>query len=196
MDKNRFKQLLESTMGNVKPLIMEQDGSESDDLINKGGYSLPQDYHLKSRQRGCTDPKAVNYNKYSTTDDGSCKYENEFEWVTDYDKGINMSIQKNLPSMLFFTGSDWCSWCKKLKLQVFDTPEFKKWAKNNIIPIELDSPRNNRDAHKDLETKYNVGGYPTVVFLDVNQNVIGKSGYNPGGASSWISDAESKLNIK
>ena len=24
MDKNRFKQLLESTMGNVKPLVMEQ----------------------------------------------------------------------------------------------------------------------------------------------------------------------------
>lgn len=194
MDKFRFKQLLESTIGNVKPLISEQD--EFDDLINKQGYSLPKDYHLKTRQRGCTDPKALNYNKYSTIDDGSCKYENEFEWITDYNKGISMSIQKNLPSMLFFTGSDWCSWCKKLKLQVFDTPEFKNWAKNNIIAIELDSPSKNRDAHQDLKIKYNVSGYPTVIFLDANQNVLGKSGYNPGGASSWISDAESKLNIE
>jgi len=32
MDKNRFKQLLESTMGNVKPLIMEQVTGDSQNL--------------------------------------------------------------------------------------------------------------------------------------------------------------------
>ncbi len=179
----------------VKRVIVEQD--EFDDLINKGGYFFDKDYHLKTRKRGCTDPKALNYNKYSTIDDGSCKYENEFEWITDYDKGISMSIQKNLPSMLFFTGSDWCSWCKKLKLQVFDTPEFKNWAKNNIIAIELDSPSKNRNAHQDLEIKYNVRGYPTVIFLDTKQNRLGDSGgYMPGGPSNWIANAESKLNMK
>lgn len=47
MDKNRFKQLLESTMGNVKPLIMEQPtgGTQTNTMItdikkfaNDNGY--------------------------------------------------------------------------------------------------------------------------------------------------------------
>jgi len=196
MDKFRFKQLLESPLGNVKPLISEQDEFEFDDLINKGGYSLPNDYHLKRRKKGCTDPKALNYDKLSTIDDGSCKYENESEWITDYNEGIRMSIEKNLPSILFFTGSDWCGWCKRLKKEVFDTPEFKNWTKNNIIPIELDSPNANRDAHKDLVDKYNIEGYPTVIFLDTKQNKLGKTGYIPGGPSSWISKAETILNME
>jgi len=33
MDKNRFKQLLESTMGNVKPLIMEENGITITDFV-------------------------------------------------------------------------------------------------------------------------------------------------------------------
>ena len=34
--------------------------------------------------------------------------------------------------MLFFTGSDWCGWCMRLQREVFLTPEFTKWAKDNV----------------------------------------------------------------
>lgn len=36
-------------------------------------------------------------------------------WHTDLNKAIELSKKENKPLMLFFTGSDWCGWCKKLQ---------------------------------------------------------------------------------
>ena len=46
-------------------------------------------------------------------------------------KAIQISQQTGKPLMLFFTGSDWCGWCKRLVKEVYKTPEFNKWAKKN-----------------------------------------------------------------
>ena len=52
----------------------------------------------------------------------------ELVWHTDVNKAINISVQTGKPLFFFFTGSDWCGWCKKLVREVFVKPEFKKWA--------------------------------------------------------------------
>ena len=36
----------------------------------------------------------------------------ELVWHTDVNKAINISTQSGKPLFLFFTGSDWCGWCK------------------------------------------------------------------------------------
>ena len=46
------------------------------------------------------------------------------EWHTNVNKAINISTQTEKPLFLFFTGSDWCGWCKKLVAEVFEKPEF------------------------------------------------------------------------
>ena len=33
----------------------------------------------------------------------------------------------------FFTGSDWCIWCKRLVSEVFEVKEFKDWAEKHYI---------------------------------------------------------------
>ena len=40
--------------------------------------------------------------------------------------------------MANFTGSDWCGWCIRLDKAVFNTDEFKAWASENVILLELD----------------------------------------------------------
>ena len=40
-------------------------------------------------------------------------------------------MKSKKPMLLFFTGSDWCGWCKDL-LEVYNG-EFKKWAKNVVL---------------------------------------------------------------
>ena len=55
-------------------------------------------------------------------------------WLTNIDQAIAQSMETEKPIMLFFTGSDWCGWCKRLVKEVFDQKEFKDWAKDKIIP--------------------------------------------------------------
>ena len=56
--------------------------------------------------------------------------------------------------LLDFTGSDWCGWCKRLKAEVFDQPEFAEFAQANLIMVEVDFPRNKPEtAAAKVQTK-------------------------------------------
>lgn len=74
MGLNRFKQLLESTMGNVKPLITEDDEQKNkyDELINSG-LSPMQAYYLVQIKNGWEDilinPMKNQYGFYDFVDE-------------------------------------------------------------------------------------------------------------------------------
>ena len=63
------------------------------------------------------------------------------EWHTDINKAINISVESGKPLFFFFTGSDWCGWCKRLQKEVFFKLEFATWANKNVVLVELDFPR-------------------------------------------------------
>jgi thiol-disulfide isomerase/thioredoxin len=92
------------------------------------------------------------------------------EWHTDVNKAINISIQTGKPLFFFFTGSDWCGWCKKLQKEVFFKPEFKKWANSSVVLVELDFPRRTpisddlKKQNRELGNLFGVRGYPTGWF--------------------------------
>lgn len=120
-------------------------------------------------------------------------------WTTDYAKAVDMSKKSGKPIMAFFTGSDWCGWCKKLKSEVLDTKDFLAWAKDKVILLELDYPHNVKqsDAVKKqnmaLQSKYRIQGFPTVLFLKADGKVIGQYGYDEGGAKVWTAKADKYL---
>ena len=131
-------------------------------------------------------------------------------WHTDMSKATDISIKENKPMFLFFTGSDWCGWCIRLQKEVFKTPEFIKWAKDNVVLVELDFPRKNNqtDAVKlqnaQLQQQLQVNGYPTVWFVSatktaeakINLNALGSSGYVAGGPKVWIDGANQIIKKK
>ena len=135
----------------------------------------------------------------------------ELVWHTDVNKAINISIQTGKPLFFFFTGSDWCGWCKKLVREVFVKPEFATWADKNVVLVELDFPKRTKlpeatqKQNRELGQIFGVRGYPTGWFVTpkitagkVNLKKIGDrpQGYVAGGPKNWIAGANKILKAK
>jgi len=68
------------------------------------------------------------------------------QWLTDYKAALKAARKGNQIVLVDFTGSDWCGWCIKLDHEVFETDEFRAWAKKKkVVLLKLDFPR-----HKEL----------------------------------------------
>ncbi|MFK7050463.1 Disulfide bond reductase DsbH precursor [Flavobacterium columnare] len=128
------------------------------------------------------------------------------EWHTDVKKAVALAKKQDKPLFFFFTGSDWCGWCIRLQKEVFKTPEFEKWAKENVILVELDFPRRTEQAtelktqNTQLQQLFQVQGYPTVWFVQaqekegkINFQQLGSTGYVAGGPAVWIDGANKIL---
>jgi len=127
----------------------------------------------------------------------------EPDWNTDLMAAVDEAISENKPLMLFFTGSDWCGWCKRLQAEVFYKPAFGKWADENVVLVELDFPRRTpqpeevKQQNMNMQRMFGVRGYPTIWFVhptkdgdQINFEKIGSTGYVRGGESAWLAEAE------
>ncbi len=101
-------------------------------------------------------------------------------WEVNIDKAYEMSQKTGKPILANFTGSDWCGWCKRLDKSVFHTEEFKKWAADNVILLELDFPRRMqlpaeiRKQNANLQRAFSITGYPTIWVFDLDKDEAGK----------------------
>ena len=117
-------------------------------------------------------------------------------WTDDYAKAVEKAKAEKKNLLLDFTGSDWCGYCIALDKEVFSTPKFKSWAKDNAILVKVDFPKSVKQSekvktqNKDLKTKFPFNGYPTVVVIDPEGKVLArKSGYHPGsGPATYLSE--------
>ena len=119
------------------------------------------------------------------------------DWLTDYDKARTVAEKSNRPILVDFSGSDWCGWCKRLDEQVFQLPEFKEWAKKNVVLCLLDFPRNpakvspaQRQKNQEVARGFGVRGYPTVLLLETDGTLIARTGYREGGATKYVEHLE------
>jgi thioredoxin-related protein len=93
-------------------------------------------------------------------------------WGDDYEKSLAKAKEDQKMVLLDFTGSDWCGYCVKLDEEVFSKSAFKKFAKENLVLVELDYPRGKnlpkktKEQNDGLKSKYGISGYPTIILLD------------------------------
>lgn len=113
-------------------------------------------------------------------------------WQTDYDAALKQAAAENKYVLVDFSGSDWCGWCMKLDEEVFSQPEFTAYAKENLICVLVDFPNSKpqsdeqKKANRVLAEKYNIEGFPTVLILNPQGKMIGRDGYQPGGAAGYV----------
>lgn len=113
-------------------------------------------------------------------------------WVTDYARALQRAGEENRFVLMNFTGSDWCGWCIKLDQEVFSRPAFIDFARENLILVYVDYPQKKplpaelAQQNEALRRQYGVQGFPTIVLLDPSGNVIGQTGYQPGGPGKFV----------
>ncbi|MEZ5164046.1 MAG: thioredoxin family protein [Fimbriimonadaceae bacterium] len=121
-------------------------------------------------------------------------------WQTNYSEAVKEAKATNKPMLVNFTGSDWCGWCIRLKKEVFTKRDFRKWAAENVVLVELDYPQQTpqsdaiKKQNKALAEKYRIESFPTILFINGKEEVIGQSGYlRDPGPKAWTKYADSMI---
>ncbi len=106
------------------------------------------------------------------------------------------------PICLFFTGSDWCIWCIRMEKQIVGTSEFASFSRQNLHMVQIDFPQSTqldesiKQQNRLLKQKYDVSGFPEMVFIDTDGKVLARAGYEPGGANPFIVKLKKELSIR
>lgn len=115
----------------------------------------------------------------------------EISWRTNFARAKRDAEREGKPMVLFFTGSDWCGWCKKLDREVFADESFVDRAGEKFVFMKVDFPMHSdlsegmRSQNERLKAQYNIDGYPTIIILDENQQKVIEAGYQPGGGNKY-----------
>lgn len=125
----------------------------------------------------------------------SCKNEvtsNNLDWETNLETALQKAQKENKAVLVNFTGSDWCIWCQRLNNEVFSKKEFEEFAKENLVLVKIDFPKNIEQSmetkmyNNQLAQRFGVEGFPTIFILNKNGEVTLQTGYQPGGAVNYI----------
>jgi thioredoxin-related protein len=118
-------------------------------------------------------------------------------WLNDYKKAQQEATGTNKFLLLDFTGSDWCGWCRKFDKEIWSQPQFRDYARENLVLVEVDFPRAKaqsvelRKQNQELAQQYQVQGFPTIVVLNGNgQKIWQYDGYFPDGPDAFIAQLQ------
>jgi thioredoxin-related protein len=103
-----------------------------------------------------------------------------------YNQGLEKSIQDNKHSLIYFY-SDSCGYCRKLEDETFSSTDVRQLLSKSFVIIRINSHSSEKVIENGQEIPesqliqvYQVGGYPTVWFLDEkNQPIATLPGYVP-----------------
>jgi len=99
----------------------------------------------------------------------------DLKWETDFNTAKTIAAEQNKPILMYFTGSDWCSPCKQLKADFFQSEKFKSKA-NQVVLLMVDVPfrqdivtPEQLKKNKALVKKYNKEeSFPLLLALNSN----------------------------
>ena len=114
-------------------------------------------------------------------------------WTDDFEAAKKQAAAEGKLLLVDFSGSDWCGWCKKLDREVFAKPEFLKGVKKDFVLVMIDSPNDKSllsakaaKQNPELQRQYKISGYPTVLILDAEGEVLEQTGYREGGPKKYV----------
>jgi len=114
-------------------------------------------------------------------------------WMTDYKVAMKKAADEKKDMLLDFSGSDWCKWCIQLDKEVFSQKEFIEAASKDFVFVMLDYPQDKSKMtpkllaqNEQLQKKFRVQGFPTVLLTDVAGKPYAQTGYQAGGPKAYL----------
>lgn len=117
-------------------------------------------------------------------------------WIDDYKLAQAICHQQKKDMFISFVQSDDNSWSKQWNEEVYQTPEFKKYAKENLVLLKVDFPKSTTqpaglaEQNKNLAEMFGVRGYPTMVILNPLGQKIGDAKFMKGGSKAFLAALE------
>ncbi|STO14869.1 Disulfide bond reductase DsbH precursor [Flavobacterium hibernum] len=123
-------------------------------------------------------------------------------WRTNMTDAIAISNELRKPMLILFTASGVPD---NLQNEIFKTPDFAVWSRDNVVLVKLDLSDPNADAsdketNVKLKNAFGVQDLPEVCFASasIRKNkttfsALGKIAYKPGGAKAWIAESNALL---
>lgn len=136
---------------------------------------------------------------FTSCNNGQSANSDKLYWSGNLEKAIEQAKKENKAVLVNFTGSDWCIWCKRLSAEVFQQKEFEIYAKDNLVLVMLDFPKNIEQSQETksynnmLAQKYGIQGFPTILLIDGQGKLVAQTGYQPGGAAKYVEHIKSYL---
>ena len=115
-------------------------------------------------------------------------------WGRDLERAQRQARAEQKQVLVSFVGSDWCGWCLRMRREVFAKPEFQNFAQTNLVLVEVDFPRDNRQSATERETnatlarRFGVTSVPTLVLLDGSGQKVRSWGFEDGGARHYLAE--------
>jgi len=76
--------------------------------------------------------------------------------------------------LLLSISAVWCHWCHVQDRTTYSDPDVVEFVNRYYVPIRVDN-----DKRPDINTRYNMGGWPTTAFLTPEGNIITGATYIP-----------------
>jgi thioredoxin-related protein len=136
---------------------------------------------------------------FTSCNNGQSSSAGNLNWNDNLEKAVEQAKKENKAVLVNFTGSDWCIWCKRLSAEVFQQKEFEEYAKKSLVLVMLDFPKDiqqsqeTKEYNNKLAQKYGIQGFPTILLIDSQGNLVAQTGYQPGGAAKYVEHLKSYL---
>jgi len=90
------------------------------------------------------------------------------EWGTD---AFDVADRAGKPVLLSLSAT-WCAHCHEMDRETYDEPRIAANVNDGFVPVRVDV-----DRHPRVRERYNMGGFPSTVFLAPDGTVLSGAGY-------------------
>jgi thioredoxin-related protein len=120
----------------------------------------------------------------------------ELKWTANFQQATAEAQKTGKPILIFFSGSDWCKPCIKLKKYILETETFEKYSAafvlyNADFPYNTKLSKETTKANEELAAQFNKEGkFPKIVYLSPNLKVLGSTGFIDCSPNEYIQEIE------
>jgi uncharacterized protein YyaL (SSP411 family) len=99
--------------------------------------------------------------------------ETKIKWLAWNKETFKIAQELDKPILLGISAV-WCHWCHVMDKTTYSDGEVARLIEKNFVPIRVD-----RDRRPDIDKRYNMGGWPSTVFLTPDGDVLTGGTYIP-----------------